>query len=94
MRALRHNGVTAVRLLAEALVGNARQQADRGAHDPACLSYTLRKLIIRKLRDAGLASAVAPHSANFTTGFFPAAVRPIISTVRAAMPGNGSRALS
>jgi Bacterial protein of unknown function (DUF885) len=30
--------------------GNARQQASRGAYDPAYLNYTLGKLMIRKLR--------------------------------------------
>jgi uncharacterized protein (DUF885 family) len=32
-------------------VGNARQQAARGAYDPGYLNYTLGKLMIRKLRD-------------------------------------------
>jgi len=36
--------------------GNARQQAARGAFDPAYLSYTLGKLMIRKLRDDWTAS--------------------------------------
>ena len=31
--------------------GNARQQAARGAYDPAYLNYTLGKLMILKLRD-------------------------------------------
>ena len=31
--------------------GNARQQAARGTYDPACLNYTLGKLMIRELRD-------------------------------------------
>ncbi len=31
--------------------GNARQQAERGAFDPAYLNYTVGKLMIRKLRD-------------------------------------------
>jgi uncharacterized protein DUF885 len=31
--------------------GNSRQQAARGTYDPAYLSYTLGKLMIRKLRD-------------------------------------------
>jgi uncharacterized protein (DUF885 family) len=36
--------------------GNARQQAARGAFDPAYLNYTLGKLMIRKLRDDWTAS--------------------------------------
>ena len=45
--------------------GNARQQAARGTYDPAYLSYTLGKLMIRKLRTdwvakAHTASAAAP----------------------------------
>jgi hypothetical protein len=36
--------------------GNARQQALRGAYDPAYLNYTLGKLMIRKLRDDWTAS--------------------------------------
>jgi hypothetical protein len=31
--------------------GNARQQAARGTYDPACLNYTLGKLMIMKLRE-------------------------------------------
>jgi hypothetical protein len=46
--------------------GNARQQAARGTYDPAYLSYTLGKLMIRKLRTdwiakhSGAASTAAP----------------------------------
>jgi uncharacterized protein (DUF885 family) len=46
--------------------GNARQQAARGTYDPAYLSYTLGKLMIRKLRTdwvakhSGAASGPAP----------------------------------
>jgi uncharacterized protein (DUF885 family) len=32
-------------------MGNARQQAARGTRDPGYLSYTLGKLMIRKLRE-------------------------------------------
>ena len=32
-------------------IGQARQQAARGAYDPAYLNYTMGKLMIRKLRD-------------------------------------------
>ena len=31
--------------------GSAKQQAARGAYDPAYLNYTMGKLMIRKLRD-------------------------------------------
>jgi hypothetical protein len=93
MRALRHNGVTAVCLRAEMVAGNARQQVERGAHDPACLSYTLRKLMIGSCGMTGLASAVAPHGANSTTGLFPATVRPSFRWCAATL-GNGSGALS
>jgi uncharacterized protein (DUF885 family) len=37
-------------------VGTARQQAARGAYDPAYLNYTMGKLMIRKLRDDWAAS--------------------------------------
>jgi uncharacterized protein (DUF885 family) len=37
-------------------VGTARQQAARGAYDPAYLNYTMGKLMIRKLRDDWTAS--------------------------------------
>jgi uncharacterized protein (DUF885 family) len=37
--------------------GNARQQAARGTYDPAYLSYTLGKLMIRKLRTDWVAKA-------------------------------------
>ncbi|MGD9980898.1 MAG: DUF885 domain-containing protein [Hyphomonadaceae bacterium] len=36
--------------------GNARQQAARGAYDPAYLNYTLGKLLIRRLREDWTAS--------------------------------------
>jgi uncharacterized protein (DUF885 family) len=36
--------------------GNARQQAARGAFDPAYLNYTLGKLMVRKLREDWTAS--------------------------------------
>src|SRR5882724_1259082 len=42
--------------------GNARQQAARGTYDPAYLSYTLGKLMIRKLRTDWLAKGAAADS--------------------------------
>jgi uncharacterized protein (DUF885 family) len=43
--------------------GNARQQAARGTYDPAYLSYTLGKLMIRKLRTDWVAKHAAAGSA-------------------------------
>ena len=40
--------------------GNARQQAARGTYDPAYLSYTLGKLMIKKLRTDWLAKTALP----------------------------------
>jgi uncharacterized protein (DUF885 family) len=42
--------------------GNARQQAARGTYDPAYLSYTLGKLMIRKLRTDWVAKHAAAGS--------------------------------
>lgn len=67
--------------------GNARQQAARGAFDPAYLNYTLGKLMIRKLRDdwtatrGGRAAWQSFHDAFLSYG------APPIPLVRKAMLG-------
>jgi hypothetical protein len=73
--------------------GNARQQAERGAYDPAYLNYTLGKLMIRKLRDdwtrerGGQAAWREFHDRFLSYG------GPPIPMVRAAMLGNDAGAL-
>jgi hypothetical protein len=68
--------------------GTARQQATRGAYDPAYLNYTMGKLMIRKLRDdwtaarGGRAAWRAFHDQFLSYG------GPPIPMVRAAMMGN------
>ena len=64
--------------------GNARQQAARGTYDPAYLSYTLGKLMIRKLRTDWIAKTQAAGGAA------PAASAPAAS---AAAPPGDSHAL-
>src|SRR5450755_2025769 len=73
---------------AYASVGSARQQAARGAYDPAYLNYTMGKLMIRKLRDdwtrgrGGRAAWREFHDQFLSYG------GPLIPMVRAAMMGN------
>ena len=75
--------------------GNARQQAARGAYDPAYLNYTLGKLMIRKLRSdwvaqqAGAARVSDPR--QYWQAFhdkFLSYGGPPIPLVRKAMLGN------
>ena len=69
--------------------GDARQQARRGAYDPAYLNYTMGKLMIRKLRDDWAASRGGRkawrefHDAILTYG------GPPIPMVRQQMLGSG-----
>jgi hypothetical protein len=69
-------------------VGDARQQAARGAYDPAYLNYTMGKLMIRKLRDdwtrgrGGRAAWREFHDRFLSYG------GPPIPMVRAAMLGH------
>ena len=73
--------------------GSARQQALRGAYDPAYLNYTMGKLMIRKLRDdwtrtrGGQAAWREFHDRFLSYG------GPPIPMVRAAMMGNDTGAL-
>jgi hypothetical protein len=72
---------------------SARQQAQRGAYDPAYLNYTMGKLMIRKLRDdwtrtrGGQAAWREFHDRFLSYG------GPPIPMVRAAMLGNDTGAL-
>jgi hypothetical protein len=72
---------------------NARQQAARGAFDPAYLNYTLGKLMIRKLRDdwagprGGRAAWRELHDRLLSFG------GPPIALVRRAMLGSTDRGL-
>ncbi len=73
--------------------GNARQQAARGAYDPAYLNYTLGKLMIRKLRDdwtatrGGRAAWKAFHDQFLSYG------GPPIPLVRQQMMGGQAKAV-
>jgi len=73
--------------------GNARQQAARGAYDPAYLNYTLGKLMIKKLREDWLAkqppaSDSHAHWREFHDQFLSYGGPPI-PLVRKAMVGEG-----
>lgn len=67
--------------------GNARQQAARGAYDPAYLNYTLGKLMIRKLRDDWAATRGGPAAWKQFHDAFLSYGGPPIPLVRRAMLG-------
>ncbi|HEY0192155.1 MAG TPA: DUF885 domain-containing protein [Kofleriaceae bacterium] len=66
--------------------GNARRQAVRGTFDPMYLSYTLGKLMIRKLHTDWLASHPGASLAAFHDAFLAHGCAPI-PVIRAAMLG-------
>jgi uncharacterized protein (DUF885 family) len=66
--------------------GNARQQAVRGTFDPMYLSYTLGKLMIRKLSDDWLRLNPQATLGEFHDAFLSHACAPI-PVIRAAMLG-------
>jgi hypothetical protein len=68
--------------------GTARQQAARGAYDPAYLNYTLGKLMIRKLRDDWTASRGGRAAWRQFHDQFLSYGGPPIPMVRAAMLGS------
>lgn len=67
--------------------GNARQQAARGAFDPAYLNYTLGKLLIRRLRDDWTASRGGREALRDFHDEFLSYGGPPIPLVRAQMMG-------
>ena len=68
--------------------GTARQQAARGAYDPAYLNYTMGKLMIRKLRDDWTASRGGRAAWRDFHDRFLSYGGPPIPMVRAVMMGN------
>jgi Bacterial protein of unknown function (DUF885) len=68
--------------------GSARQQAARGAYDPAYLNYTLGKLMIRKLRDDWTRSRGGRAAWREFHDQFLSYGGPPIPMVRAAMLGS------
>jgi hypothetical protein len=69
--------------------GNARQQAARGAYDPAYLNYTLGKLMIRKLREDWSSSRGGREAWHDFHDQFLSYGGPPIPLVRRAMVGAG-----
>jgi uncharacterized protein (DUF885 family) len=67
--------------------GNARQQAARGAFDPAYLTYTLGKLMVRKLREDWTASRGGRNAWREFHDRFLSYGGPAIPLVRRAMLG-------
>jgi uncharacterized protein (DUF885 family) len=67
---------------------NSRQQAARGTYDPAYLSYTLGKLMIRKLRDDWTATRGGRQAWKAFHDAFLSYGGPPIPLVRRAMLGN------
>jgi len=70
-------------------VGNARQQARRGAYDPGYLNYTMGKLMIRKLRDDWTASRGGKQAWKQFHDAFLNYGGPPIPMVRQQMMGSG-----
>jgi uncharacterized protein (DUF885 family) len=68
--------------------GSARQQAQRGAYDPAYLNYTMGKLMIRKLRDDWTRSRGGQAAWREFHDRFLSYGGPPIPMVRKAMMGN------
>jgi hypothetical protein len=69
--------------------GSARQQAARGAYDPAYLNYTLGKLMIRKLRDDWTGARGGRNAWPQFHDEFLSFGGPPIPLVRRAMVGGG-----
>jgi len=69
--------------------GNARQQAARGAYDPAYLNYTLGKLMIRKLREDWTSTRGGREAWHDFHDQFLSYGGPPIPLVRRAMVGAG-----
>jgi hypothetical protein len=69
--------------------GNARQQAARGAYDPAYLNYTLGKLMIRKLREDWTRTRGGREAWHDFHDQFLSYGGPPIPLVRRAMVGGG-----
>ena len=69
--------------------GNARQQAARGAYDPAYLNYTLGKLMIRKLREDWTGTRGGREAWHDFHDQFLSYGGPPIPLVRRAMVGGG-----
>jgi hypothetical protein len=69
--------------------GSARQQAARGAYDPAYLNYTLGKLMIRKLREDWTATRGGREAWHDFHDRFLSYGGPPIPLVRRAMVGTG-----
>ena len=67
--------------------GNAHQQAVRGTFDPMFLSYTLGKLVIRKLRTDWMAKHPEATLAEFHDAFLSHGAAPL-SVIRRAMVGD------
>jgi hypothetical protein len=70
-------------------IGTARQQAARGAYDPAYLNYTMGKLMIRKLRDDWSASRGGRQAWRQFHDQFLTHGGPPIPMVRRLMIGDG-----
>lgn len=73
--------------------GNARQQAARGAYDPAYLNYTMGKLMIRRLREDWTASRGGREGWHDFHDQFLSYGGPPIPLVRAQMMGGQAEAV-
>jgi len=73
--------------------GNARQQAARGAYDPAYLNYTMGKLLIRRLREDWTASHGGREGWKQFHDQFLSYGGPPIPLVRAQMMGGEPQAV-
>jgi Bacterial protein of unknown function (DUF885) len=73
--------------------GNARRQPERGAYDPACLNYTLGKLMIRKLRDDWTHDRAGRNAWRKFHDRFLSYGGPPVPRVPTAMLGNDAGAL-
>ncbi|MEZ5994764.1 MAG: DUF885 domain-containing protein [Hyphomonadaceae bacterium] len=73
--------------------GNSRQQAARGAYDPAYLNYTMGKLLIRRLRDDWTASRGGREGWRAFHDEFLSYGGPPIPLVRARMMGGEPEAV-
>jgi hypothetical protein len=73
--------------------GNARQQAARGAYDPAYLNYTMGKLMIRRLREDWIATRGGREAWHDFHDRFLSYGGPPIPLVRAQMMGGRAEAV-
>ncbi len=73
--------------------GNARQQAARGAYDPAYLNYTMGKLMIRRLREDWTATRGGREGWHDFHDRFLSYGGPPIPLVRAQMMGGDAEAV-